>query len=486
MQSDPAMYPKDVSRPPRQPSSLNSWPNQMQQNAYQNTMPGMNPINFSFFPQQVIHDALMMSAPVEAADEPTLVQALLASRSKGENYKDALNGLHGKNGHAASLWKDYYLEHKDRLDSWIVLCIDADIKNKPTTKKPVLAKLTRKRELSYSPDAKSSSAPPAVKQKQKVKKERMSMTPSASQPLTTGRRSTINSLTAPAPVYGDRLPPSNAEVRVPPPPSRSPSPPRRIIPHKGRGNKYTPEDRDFFLKSIAWRLKGDPSLSRNDLCTQLAEKAPHHTAQSWASYWSNHHDIPDKILAAAHSEACGSEEGDQSASEADGDEDEPPIRRRPKYYESSMSSDDEDSPSESEDDGENDSENDNEDDDDNTPVQVYDESEMGPKGSTFTDADLYITAKYVASFSNFASAASKDRWDPYHEQHPQRSAKAWAEYYRRNERVILRLAAKIRKQEGTALTTGTRRASWKRKHHLEMAEDEDDSSKRSRGESRKV
>lgn len=72
-----------------------SWANQMQHNPYPNVMQGMNPMNFPFIPQQVIHDALAMSAPVEAADEPTIVQAILSSRNKGETCKDALNSLHG-------------------------------------------------------------------------------------------------------------------------------------------------------------------------------------------------------------------------------------------------------------------------------------------------------------------------------------------------------------------------------------------------------
>ncbi len=75
---------------------------------------------------------------------------------------------------------------------------------------------------------------------------------------------------------------------------------------------------------------------------------------------------------------------------------------------------------------------------------------MGPKGSPFTDADLYITAKYVASFPDFERVTARERWDPYHElvsevfwiylkaplrlyEHPQRSAKAWTEHYRRYE-----------------------------------------------------
>jgi hypothetical protein len=75
----------------------------MQHSQYPNVMQGMNPMNFPFIPQQVIHDALAMSAPVEAADEPTLVQAILSSRNKGETYKDALNSLHGVRGALCSI-----------------------------------------------------------------------------------------------------------------------------------------------------------------------------------------------------------------------------------------------------------------------------------------------------------------------------------------------------------------------------------------------
>jgi hypothetical protein len=85
------------------------------------------------------------------------------------------------------------------------------------------------------------------------------------------RRSTINSLTAPAPVFGSRLPAPNADIRIPDPPSRSPSPPTNIIP-QGRGNKYTQEDRDFFVKFVGWRLKQDSSLSRQEICDLLAKK----------------------------------------------------------------------------------------------------------------------------------------------------------------------------------------------------------------------
>ena len=150
------------------------------------------------------------------------------------------------------------------------MCIEADAqKTTATTKKPMVAKLMVKSESSSSPASKASPAPSTTKQKQK-NRECTSTKFNAPNPPRVGR-TTQNSLSAPTAVFDDRLPPPNAEIRIPSPPSRSPSPPQHIVP-QGRGNKYTPEDRDFFVRFISWRLKGSPSLTRMDLCEQLAEK----------------------------------------------------------------------------------------------------------------------------------------------------------------------------------------------------------------------
>jgi hypothetical protein len=148
------------------------------------------------------------------------------------------------------------------------MCIEADAqKTTATTKKPVVVKPSDSSPLLAS---KSSPALPATKHKQK-NRECDSTTPPHPLNFPKGGRRTQNSLSAPTAIFDDRLPPPNTEVRVPPPPSRSPSPPRHIVP-QGRGNKYTPEDRDFFIRFISWRLKFNPSLTRVDLCEQLAEK----------------------------------------------------------------------------------------------------------------------------------------------------------------------------------------------------------------------
>lgn len=88
-----------------------------------------------------------------------------------------------------------------------------------------------------------------------------------------------------------------------------------------------------------------------------------------------------------------------------------PIRRRPIYRESSSEEDDNDNDNDNEEYGT----NEESDDDDDASVQSFSESEMGVKGGPFTDADLYVTAKYAATFPAFDEASAKERWQPYSE-----------------------------------------------------------------------
>lgn len=132
-------------------------------------------------------------------------------------------------------------------------------------------------------------------------------------------------------------------------------------------------------------------------------KAPHHSAQSWGSFWSNNHDIPDKILAAA--------QGDEDDEDESSEEERVVVRRRPKYKE--LSSDEED---DADDDADADAEGDDDEEaEDLADIEIppFDESAMGPKGGPFTDADLAITARHVASFQNFRAVSFQEKWGPY-------------------------------------------------------------------------
>ncbi|KAJ7505042.1 hypothetical protein B0H11DRAFT_1680961, partial [Mycena galericulata] len=251
-----------------------AWSNQLPPQGFHNgTM-----VLPSFFPRQVLHDAFVFSNPVSTEDEPILVKALASRRLNGETYKEALNQLHGVSGHSASLWKDYYLDNTDRLD----LAAAPSQPFRKTTKKPIYKAV-------YSPDP-DTPPPPQPRQQRNLQPAQSSRTKSSG-----GYRRTINSLTTYLPVYTERLPPPNTELRIPEPPSRSPSPPTEVVPHNRGGNKFTSNDKAFFIKFLLWQLKGDPTLLRHELIDLLA---PHHNATSWGSYWSSHHDLPDKILAA--------------------------------------------------------------------------------------------------------------------------------------------------------------------------------------------
>ncbi|KAF8913008.1 hypothetical protein CPB84DRAFT_1841435 [Gymnopilus junonius] len=453
------------------PFNQGPWGSQMNpQQSFFNMPPGpMNAaFNMSFLPQQIIQEAYSMSIPVEGSDEPILLTKLLQAARQKESYKDALNSLHGRNGHSASLWKDYYLDNKDRLDAWIAMClqkeretgrssgagsqrsvppdIDRVKSSLPTIKKPSPASFKRESSPHSLPSRVSISAPAVKRPQKKSTPQSAHSTPPLPKDASQGsRRSTINSLTAPSPVYGERLPAPNAEIKIPDPPSRSPSPPTNIIPHRGRGNKYTKEDRDFFIRFIGWRLKQDPSLTRLDLCNLLAEKAPHHTAQSWASHWSNNHDVPDKILAAARGEEY------DSSSESSSTKQEASSRPRPKYKDPTTTEESDGSESDDEKDGRDESV----DEEDDKPIRIYSEKEMGQKGDPFTDADLYITAKHIAAFPSWHTATQKGRWESYSQKFPQRSAKAWAEYYRRNEQSLLKLAKRMQKAESKTSLAST-------------------------------
>lgn len=124
--------------------------------------------------------------------------------------------------------------------------------------------------------------------------------------------------------------------------------------------------------------------------------------QSWASHWSNNHDIPDKILAAARGIELDAEESDSSEDEV------VPVKQRPKYKDITTSEESEESTleevSESEDD-----------ESDQKPLRRWTEDDMGEKGGPFTDADSYIAAKYLASFPDFDGATSRERWGPFHD-----------------------------------------------------------------------
>ncbi|KAI6007214.1 hypothetical protein EDD15DRAFT_2209687 [Pisolithus albus] len=390
-----------------------------------NAVPQQNPQPFdptaSFLPQHFMQEFLRLSTPVGRSpdDDAVLVRALHESRQNGKTYKQALEALHGINNHAANLWKDYYLDHHDRIEMLV-----SRLNQQPKTIKKPFTTIPSVQERS------GTSSSPATK------KRSLSST-LASDHSSPKIRACPQILHRQANTMVRGLTPPHADIPVPDPPSRSPTPPTII--HVGtNGNRYTPEDRDYFIKFITWRLKQDPSLTKRQLCDQLAVKVPHHSSTSWASHWHSRHDLADKILATY-------QRGEDTESRADSEPKSLPHTSErnstslgdPSTYYSDQDADTED-----------------------------DEADMGEPGTPFTRGDWCMLARFIAR-SDWGEMAPGERFDSFAETHDtERSAKSWAEFYRKNQDALLKLAKRYSQHREDSEDIYNRRArpSWAQRY----------------------
>ncbi|KAI0307696.1 hypothetical protein B0F90DRAFT_1676321 [Multifurca ochricompacta] len=317
----------------------------------------------------LLSDSLKLIAPVGQSpnDEQLLVMALHSGLSQGFDHRRAIETLHGVNNHAANLWKDYYLEHKSRIDDMVI-----HLQPIRTAKKPV--------RFDLEPRAPFTS--PELKGKQP--KERLA---------------NASNLCVPSD------PASSRRDFMTHPSGSHPIPNMR--------NRYTIEDKKYFSKYISWALQADPLLTKSDLIARLAEKVPHHSARSWGAYWARD-PLADRLLAAAQGkmiEGYDDEVSEEEASLIDSDED---------------------------------------------------EAAMGESGSFFGAAEIRVMAKYIAKHSpeEWKEMSNKQRWFPFHEEHPQRSDKAYYEKYRTMEQDFLRLAERYRKRAQRQLEMQRGTPSW--------------------------
>jgi len=72
-----------------------AWNNQMgQAQQFANAMMPMG-FNMPLISQQIIQEAVSMSTPVDAGDEPVLLTTLLRAKKAERSFREALNSLHG-------------------------------------------------------------------------------------------------------------------------------------------------------------------------------------------------------------------------------------------------------------------------------------------------------------------------------------------------------------------------------------------------------
>ncbi|KAH9984645.1 hypothetical protein BJV74DRAFT_848008 [Russula compacta] len=366
----------------------------LQQQTSQAPAPGA-----SISPSQLLYDALQMIAPVGQSpnDEQLLAMALHCGLSQGLDHRRAIETLHGVNNHAANLWKDYYLEHKFRIDEMLNQLQPIKIAKEPTRS---------------DSESKVFSASSEIKGKRPKE-------PSANgSPPTVGMRR-------------HRGPSRHSNLPIPPPPEVEPTPPTKIVKTpRGRGNNYTVEDKKYFAKYISWALQVDPSLTKGELIAKLAENVPHHTAKSWASYWARD-PLAHRLLAASRERAMGVYQDQVSIGDAE--EEEGYSEDDQELGEASSHSSDED-----------------------------EAAMMSEPGSMFSAAEVRVMAKYIARHDpdEWAMMTGKQRWFPFHEEHPHRSDKAYGEKYRAMEQEFLRLAVQYRKRAQRQLEKQCGTPSW--------------------------
>lgn len=186
-------------------------------------------------------------------------------------------------GYAAYAWKDFYLEHKERVDQLV-----DDFKSR--TIRPTAHSNDVKRELSASVSLSTSVKDSVESQQQRNRSKESSNPPKGVKGKSKGksqtkdevsisasRRKTFNSLSVTPADNLLALVPSgvaiDAHTGLPAAPSQRPTAPTSIISRgfRGRGNAYTEEDTAFFYQLVAWELANNSDATKGSICELLSE-----------------------------------------------------------------------------------------------------------------------------------------------------------------------------------------------------------------------
>jgi hypothetical protein len=324
------------------------WPHQQEDFAMTNGMPSFAPPELMWQQMQQMQHAMAAAAmqyPAAArgwqqlaalaktsdAVDYSLVEALRSRCDMPRTARTAIESLHGVrircvmrlqayfyctqvNGFPADAWKDYYLEHQERIDEQVrktkqngangthsgskpSAAALPKVKVEPKSRtsvsaggKPTTAKRPKVAEPSPSVSSESSesesesdasTAPRAKRRraaspKTKTRVKRETSTPVLSKPSglpgsapPVARRATLNSLVS----QYDAVP-DDWNIAVP---SRSPTPPiiTTITPAergKRQANKFTEEDRQYVIKFLTYELHKDPEAAKGELADKIGEK----------------------------------------------------------------------------------------------------------------------------------------------------------------------------------------------------------------------
>ncbi|KZT06005.1 uncharacterized protein LAESUDRAFT_726581 [Laetiporus sulphureus 93-53] len=360
-------------------------------------------------------------------DENLLFRALTIRKRDKLSVREALEKLHGVNNHTAGSWKDYYLEHFDRLYPQLCHLEDSSFSQ------PRLA--SRSAVVEHAP-------------KPKEQREASRSSQSAIEQSVLGRDNPSSQKAARSRQSNHRL--ERASLEAPAGPSASAQTletSSRLPGISGRGDHhdYTEEDEQLVMKTVQQMIKQDPKTSKRQICNRLADKTPHRSYRYWVRYlYRTRRSLVNSAMAAARkSEPIQKDIADSHDEVPDENED------------ASVRVDDRGSERESESAQDNASESDESselDTDESEPDTDDDEQNMGLLGERYTKADIRLAAKYIVATPGWLlMRPTERRWTAFQEKYPHRSIHAWATFECRYARAIDKYVRKYRRREEKAL-----------------------------------
>ncbi|KAI0324964.1 hypothetical protein GY45DRAFT_1330991 [Cubamyces sp. BRFM 1775] len=245
-----------------------------------------------------------------ASDETTLVSALRRSKTLGITPCQALEDLDGVNNHGAAVWKDYFLDHLERL------CALSGLQGSTVSTSndhPLVPEANYRgggnTEATFQQPQDSEIVAPILRRSARFKTTSGTMVSLSSTHSQSSQEllPTCTSEVIARRGRGKRVPVVHAGTRIPPQRQISkPQPPSRgelMVGGSFERYKFTDADKIFFIRYLEWRMRdADPIPTKSKLCDELAEYVPYHSARSWMKHWSKHPQRADEILA-GHSRA---------------------------------------------------------------------------------------------------------------------------------------------------------------------------------------
>ncbi|KAK7694786.1 hypothetical protein QCA50_001974 [Cerrena zonata] len=423
----------------------------------------------------------------------TTLRACTNVRGRGSSdYKTVLESLHGVNSHTADDWKNYFLQHMERLTSAL------GHSEPPPTCVPKVESSVRVREEGCSRPAEQKDKQEVVRRKsfdvgltiqEALRKndghkhtepaarsaptrfpnppshDRRARTPPDDDAprsdssvtrfnsdrkrhqddLSSNRHARARSPRSPRKVHvlvkrrknlhsSERAHRGLDNIEIPSTPSRSPTPPT-LVERCGRSKvKYTEEDLTYFVKYIQWKLKDEPGIFTNEICRQLSENAPHHSLCSWSSFYRRNEHTINRIKA----------------------------RNRRQYTSTrldNVNDDDlEDGSSSDCSDGNFASDTDSE------IIAIAEEGSLeddefvlGGSGDPIGSPEMRTMARYIERQAEWDGTSSTKRicWTRFYEQYTQRTTSSWKQMYKRHRLAIDSLARKYRRKTDKTKDTTT-------------------------------